>query len=114
MKVPEYANAYDWASLANEALEGRYESPLYTSEEMNIIRYGLDSDLYPNVDWRDLMLKSGAPAIMPILISPVVAIMYVISYRDSIPVKTDVTVLPVLKINTIQIRRMNVGTIVRM
>lgn len=62
VKVPEYANAYDWASLANEALEGRYESPLYTSEEMNIIRYGLDSDLYPNVDWRDLMLKSGAPS----------------------------------------------------
>lgn len=62
VKVPEYASAYDWARLANEARVGRYESPLYTDEEMNIIKHGLDPDLYPNVDWRDLMLKSGAPS----------------------------------------------------
>lgn len=61
VKVPEYAGAYDWARLANEARIGRYESPLYTNEEMGIIQNGLDPDLYPNVDWRDLMLKSGAP-----------------------------------------------------
>lgn len=114
VKVPEYANAYDWASLANEALEGRYESPLYTSEEMNIIRYGLDSDLYPNVDWRDLMLKSGAPSYYANINFSGGSDNVRYFVRDSIPVKTDVTVLPVLKINTIQIRRMNVGTIVRM
>lgn len=62
VKVPEYAGAYDWARLANEARVGRYESPLYTNEELNIIQHGLDSDLYPNIDWRDLMLKSGAPS----------------------------------------------------
>lgn len=62
VKVPEYANAYDWARLANEARVGRYESPLYTNEEMDIIQNGLDPDLYPNIDWRDLMLKSGAPS----------------------------------------------------
>lgn len=62
VKVPEYASAYDWARLANEARVGRYESPLYTDEEMSIIQHGLDSDLYPNIDWRDLMLKSGAPS----------------------------------------------------
>lgn len=29
---------------------------------MDIIRNGLDPDLYPNIDWRDLMLKKGAPS----------------------------------------------------
>lgn len=62
LKVPEYADAYDWARLANEAKVGRYESPLYTNEEMDIIRNGLDTDLYPNIDWRDLMLKKGSPS----------------------------------------------------
>lgn len=38
----------------------RYQSPLYTDEELHIIQNGLDSDLYPNVDWQDLMLKDGA------------------------------------------------------
>lgn len=62
LKVPEYADAYDWARLANEAKIGRYESPLYTNEEIDIIRNGLDPDLYPNIDWRDLMLKKGSPS----------------------------------------------------
>lgn len=62
VKVPEYASGYDWARLANEALVGRYENPLYTNEELAIIQHGLDPDLYPNVDWRDLMLKNGAPS----------------------------------------------------
>lgn len=61
VKVPEYASGYDWARLANEARLGRYDSPIYTPEELEIIRSGLDTDLYPNIDWRDLMLKSGAP-----------------------------------------------------
>lgn len=62
VKVPQYANAYDWARLANEARVGRYETPLYTDEELSIIQHGLDPDLYPNVDWRELMLKKGAPS----------------------------------------------------
>lgn len=62
VKVPEYTSGYDWARLANEALVGRYENPLYTNEELDIIQHGLDPDLYPNIDWRDLMLKKGAPS----------------------------------------------------
>lgn len=62
VKVPEYASGYEWARLANEALVGRYENPLYTNEELDIIQHGLDPDLYPNIDWRDLMLKKGAPS----------------------------------------------------
>ena len=62
LKVPEYVNAYEWATLANEAKISRYESPLYTNEEMDIIKNHLDPDLYPDIDWRDLMLKKGAPS----------------------------------------------------
>lgn len=61
LKMVQYSDAYDWATLANEAKVARYQSPLYTDEEIAIIKNGLDSELYPNVDWRDLMLKSGAP-----------------------------------------------------
>lgn len=60
-RMPQFANAYDWATLANEAKIGRYESPLYTPEELNIIQNGLDPDLYPNINWQDLMLKKGSP-----------------------------------------------------
>ena len=55
--MPEYADAFTYASLANEARIGRYESPHYTREELDIIQNNLDPDLFPNVNWRDLMLK---------------------------------------------------------
>ncbi len=60
--LPKYANAYDYAKAANEARLARYQSPLYTNEELRIIEYGLDPDLYPNVNWKDLLLKDGAPS----------------------------------------------------
>ena len=59
-KLPEYASAIDYARLANEARLARYQSPLYSDEELYIIQNNLDPDLYPNVDWQDLMLKDGA------------------------------------------------------
>lgn len=59
-KLPEYANVYDYAHLANEAKRARYESPIYTDQELYIIENSLDPDLYPNVNWQDLMLKKGA------------------------------------------------------
>lgn len=58
--LPEYANAIDYAKAANEARLARYQSPLYTDEELAIIENGLDPDLYPNVNWKDLLLKNGA------------------------------------------------------
>lgn len=59
--MPETAGAYDWARLANEAKVGRYETAQYTDQELAIIQNGLDPDLYPNIEWRDLMLKKGSP-----------------------------------------------------
>lgn len=44
----------------NEALITRNREPKYTPKELEIIRMGLDQDLYPNVDWQDVLLKDGA------------------------------------------------------
>ena len=44
--MPEYADAFTYASLANEARIGRYESPHYTREELDIIQNNLDPDLF--------------------------------------------------------------------
>jgi TonB-linked SusC/RagA family outer membrane protein len=52
-RMPEYLRAYDYASLVNEAREVRGETPIYSAVEMDIIRDGLDLDMYPDVNWQD-------------------------------------------------------------
>lgn len=59
-RTPEFVGGYDYAQLANEALITRNLEPRYTSTELDIFKYGLDPDLYPNVDWQDVMLRDGA------------------------------------------------------
>lgn len=56
-RMPDYTDAYQYASLANEARVVRGNSPLYTPTELELYRTGLDPDLYPNVNWRDVILK---------------------------------------------------------
>jgi TonB-linked SusC/RagA family outer membrane protein len=59
-RMPEYLGAYEYALLANEAREVRGDAPLYNSQEMNFIRYRLDEDLYPDVNWQDeIMNRTG-------------------------------------------------------
>lgn len=58
--TPDYVDGYTYASLLNEARITRNQSPLYTDNELFILKNGLDPDLYPNVDWRDAVLKDGA------------------------------------------------------
>lgn len=55
--MPEYADAYNYASLANEARAVRGDDPIYDAAELELFRTGLDPDLYPNVNWRDVILK---------------------------------------------------------
>ena len=43
--------------MANEALVVRGDDPKYTNQELDIIKYGLDTDLYPDVNWQDEVLK---------------------------------------------------------
>ena len=58
--TPEFVDGVTYANLANEALVTRNRTPLYQPEELEILRLGLDPDMYPNVDWKDLLLKDGA------------------------------------------------------
>jgi TonB-linked SusC/RagA family outer membrane protein len=59
-RVPEYLRAYDYAKLANEARAVRGDAPLYTNTELNIIRDGLDPDMYPDVNWQDEILNRNS------------------------------------------------------
>jgi TonB-linked SusC/RagA family outer membrane protein len=58
--TPEFVDGFTYADLLNEARITRNQSPVYQPEEIEILRMGLDPDLYPNVDWKDLLLKDGA------------------------------------------------------
>ena len=58
--TPKFIDAPTYASLLNEARITRNLAPQYQSEELALIRTGLDPDFYPNVDWSKLLLKDGA------------------------------------------------------
>lgn len=56
-RLPDYVDGYEYAKLANEAAAASSMDPIYTPTELDIIRYGLDPDLYPNVNWQDAILN---------------------------------------------------------
>lgn len=58
--TPKFVNGITYANLLNEARITRNQPPIYQPEELEILRLGLDPDLYPNVDWKNLLLKDGA------------------------------------------------------
>ncbi len=58
--TPEFADGYTYANMMNEARITRNQAPIYSDTELYILKNGLDPDLYPNVDWMDMLLKDGA------------------------------------------------------
>lgn len=60
VNMPEYLGAYDYAKLANEARVVRGSTPLYSNMELDLIRYQLDPDLYPDVNWQNEVLNRTA------------------------------------------------------
>ncbi len=58
--TPDFVDGVTYANLLNESRITRNEAPIYQPEELEILRLGLDPDLYPNVDWKDQILKDGA------------------------------------------------------
>ncbi len=58
--TPKFEDGIAYANLINEARITRNHEAVYKSEELDILRMGLDPDLYPNVDWQDMLLKDGA------------------------------------------------------
>ena len=58
--TPEFVDGYTYANMMNESRITRNQEPIYQPDELQLMRRGLDPDLYPNVDWQDLLLKDGA------------------------------------------------------
>ena len=59
--TPDLIDGYTYASMMNEARTTRNQEPFFPEDKLYILRNGLDQDLYPNVDWMDVLLKKGAP-----------------------------------------------------
>lgn len=56
-RLPEYLDAYDYATLANEARAVSSMPQLYSDMELKMIEEQMDPDLYPNVNWQDELLN---------------------------------------------------------
>lgn len=65
--TPDFVDGVTYANLLNESRVTRNQAPIYQPEELEILRLGLDPDLYPNVDWKNLLLKDGATSQRAIL-----------------------------------------------
>ena len=50
-RLPEFTDSYTYANLKNYSLLGREQSAAFSPMELDKFKYGLDPDLYPNVDW---------------------------------------------------------------
>lgn len=58
--TPEFVDGPTYANLVNEAQVTRNLGIAYRPEELELIRSQMDPDFYPNVDWKDMILKDGA------------------------------------------------------
>lgn len=59
-RTPEFVDGPTYAALVNEAKTTRNQEPMYSDIELMLFKSGLDPDLYPNVNWQDVMLRDGA------------------------------------------------------
>ncbi|MEX2336894.1 MAG: SusC/RagA family TonB-linked outer membrane protein, partial [Fulvivirga sp.] len=57
LRLPDYINGYEYASLINEGLGNVGLSARYTDEELEKFRDGSDPYFYPNVNWIDEMFR---------------------------------------------------------
>jgi TonB-linked SusC/RagA family outer membrane protein len=56
-RMPKYVDANQYALLANEAAMSRGMDPIYNDVDLALFENGMDPDLHPNVNWRDVILK---------------------------------------------------------
>ncbi|WP_225874625.1 SusC/RagA family TonB-linked outer membrane protein [Pedobacter hiemivivus] len=59
LRLPEYINGGQYASLMNEALLYANQSPVWSEEEIKKFYDGSDPYLYPNSDWTNAVLKQN-------------------------------------------------------
>ncbi|WP_432712186.1 SusC/RagA family TonB-linked outer membrane protein, partial [Pedobacter sp.] len=57
LRLPEYINAGQYASLMNEALVNSNQTPRWTPDELQKYNDGSDPYLYPNSNWTDAVLN---------------------------------------------------------
>ncbi|WP_407429474.1 SusC/RagA family TonB-linked outer membrane protein [Arcticibacter sp.] len=57
MRLPEYINGAEYASLMNEALSYANQAPRWSDEEIQKFADGTDPYLYPSSDWTKAVLK---------------------------------------------------------
>lgn len=61
VNLPKPLDAFNYASLYNEALLNDGKAPVYTSADLEAFRTGSDPMGHPNVDWYKEILKDNAP-----------------------------------------------------
>jgi TonB-linked SusC/RagA family outer membrane protein len=59
-RTPNYVDGNTYAALANEATTSRGADPIYSAVDLALFKNGLDPDLHPNVNWRDIILKNAS------------------------------------------------------
>src|SRR5690625_434249 len=59
LRLPEFINGYEYASLVNEALTNEGKNPVYQDDELQLYKDGSDPYFYPNVDWVNTVLKKN-------------------------------------------------------
>lgn len=57
-ELPDFIDGPSFMRLYNEGLEMRGRQPTYTEERIEKHENGVDPDLYPNVDWYDLLFNN--------------------------------------------------------
>ena len=59
-RMPEMANNYEYAAAVNEALVNDGYAPRYSAANIQAMKSGQMTDLFPNVNWQDEVLKKMA------------------------------------------------------
>lgn len=59
--LPKRNSTYQYALIQNDAALMDGVAPFFTDSEIEGMRLGTNTDLYPNTDWQELSLKSYAP-----------------------------------------------------
>lgn len=59
LRLPNYINGYEYASLMNEAQSNVGNAPVYNEEELGYFRDGSQPYFYPDVDWVNTILKKN-------------------------------------------------------
>ena len=59
-RIPQMANHYEYASALNEALANDGYAPRYSSANIQAMKNGQMTDIFPNVNWQDEVLRKTA------------------------------------------------------